>query len=139
VSEAVTVATGVQFLEGLPERVREALAAFQQALLGALPGQIRRIILYGSYARGEAAPDSDVDVMIVVAWEEERLPDGFYRSMYGDPRWETIVDIACDVSLEHSVWVSPFVVGENRYVAHQRWSFFKEVQREGIILWPSSS
>lgn len=139
VSEAVTVATGVQFLEGLPERVREALAAFQRALLEAFPGQIRRIILYGSYARGEAAPDSDVDVMIVVAWEEERLPDGFYRSMYGDPRWETIVDIAGDVSLEHSVWVSPLVVGENRYVAHQRWSFFKEVQREGIILWPSSS
>ena len=138
-SEAVTLTTGVQFLEGLPERVREALAAFQQALLEALPGQIRHIILYGSYARGEAAPDSDVDVMIVVAWEEERLPDGFYRSMYGDPRWETIVDIACDVSLEHSIWVSPLVVGENRYVAHQRWSFFKEVQREGIILWPSSS
>jgi len=139
VSEAVTVATGVQFLEGLPERVREALAAFQEALLGALPGQIRRIILYGSYARGEAAPDSDVDVMIVVAWEEERLPDGFYRSMYGDPRWETIVDIACDVSLEHSVWVSPLVVGENRYVAHQRWSFFKEVQREGVVLWSNLS
>jgi len=139
VSEAVTVATGVQFLEGLPERVREALAAFRRALLGAFPGQIRRIILYGSYARGEAAPDSDVDVMIVVAWEEERLPDGFYRSMYGDPRWETIVDIACDASLEHGVWVSPLVVGENRHVAHRRWSFFKEVQREGVVLWPNLS
>ena len=80
----------------LPERVRKALTAFQRALFTAFPGQIQHIILYGSYARGDAAPDSDVDVMIVVAWEEERLPDGFYRSMYGDPRWERIVDAAHD-------------------------------------------
>ena len=123
----------------LPERVQAALAAFHEALLTAFPNQIRRIILYGSYARGDAAPDSDVDVMVVVAWEEQRLPDGFYRSMYCDPRWETIVDAAHDVSLEYGVWVSPLVVGENRYAAHQRWSFFKEVRREGVVLWPNSS
>jgi predicted nucleotidyltransferase len=133
VSEAVTVATGVQFLEGLPERVREALAAFQQALLGALPGQIRRIILYGSYARGEAAPDSDVDVMIVVAWEEERLPDGFYRSMYGDPRWERIVDLATDVNLDFGIYISPMVIGQSRF---EEWSpLMYSVRREGVELW----
>jgi len=59
-----------------------------------------------------------------VAWDEERLPNGFYRSMYCDPRWETIVDAAHDVSPEHGIWVSPLVVGENRYVTHQRWSFW---------------
>jgi predicted nucleotidyltransferase len=133
VSEAVTVATGVQFLEGLPQRVREALAAFQQALLGAFPGQIRRIILYGSYARGEAAPDSDVDVMIVVAWEEERLPDGFYRSMYGDPRWERIVDLATDVNLDFGIYISPMVIGQSRF---EEWSpLMYSVRREGVELW----
>jgi predicted nucleotidyltransferase len=139
VSKTVTTVAEAPVLEKLPPRVREALGAFQQALLAAFPGQIRRIILYGSFARGEAAPDSDVDVMVVVGWEEERLPDGLYRSMYGDPRWQTIVDAAHDVSLEHGVWMSPYVVGENRYVARQRWSFFKEVQREGSVLWPNSS
>jgi predicted nucleotidyltransferase len=126
-------------LDRLPPHVQAALAAFQRTLLDAYSGQIRRIILYGSYARGDAAPDSDVDVMVVVAWEEERLPDGFYRSQHNDPRWKAIVDIAHDISLEHGVWLSPHVVGENRYRAHQRWSFFKEVNREGSVLWPSSS
>ena len=119
--------------------MRIALEAFQHALLEAFPGQIRRIILYGSYARGDPSPDSDVDVLVVVGWEEERLPSGFYRSMYGDPRWEMIVDSAHDISLEHGIWISPHIVGENRYVAQQRWSFFKEVRREGIVLWPNSS
>lgn len=136
---AVDAVPAVSVLEGMPSRVQKALEAFQQALLAAFPGQIRRIILYGSYARGEATPNSDVDVMVVVAWEEERLPDGFYRSIYGDPRWETIVDAALDISLEHGLWISPFVVGENRYVAHQRWSFFKTLRREGVLLWRSSN
>jgi len=45
--------------------VREALGVFS--------GPVRRINLYGSYARGEAAPDSDVDVMGVVGWKEEGI------------------------------------------------------------------
>ena len=135
-SERITAVTEALVLDRMSPPAR---AAFQKALLEAFPGQIRRIILYGSHARGDPAPDSDVDVLVVVAWEEERLPNGFYRSMYSDPRWETIVDVAHDVSLEHDIWISPHVVGENRYAAHQRWSFFKEVQREGIVLWSNSS
>ncbi|MEE9616178.1 MAG: nucleotidyltransferase domain-containing protein [Anaerolineae bacterium] len=49
-------------LDRLPPRARE--------LLGVFSDQVRRINLYGSYARGEADPDSDVDVMGVVGWEE---------------------------------------------------------------------
>ena len=35
-------------------------------LLSRLPGLIQRIVMYGSYARGEAREDSDVDVLVVV-------------------------------------------------------------------------
>ncbi len=138
-SEMLACVTGTPVLDKLPSRVQQAVVAFQQALLAAFPGQIRRIILYGSYARGNARPDSDVDVIVVVAWEEERMPDGGYRSWYNDPRWESIVGIAFDLSLEYGVWISPYVVGENRYQAHRRWSFFKQVSQEGNVLWPSSS
>ena len=136
-SNTLLTTSEIRPLEELPERVQSAVMVFVRLLLEALPDHVQRVILYGSYARSEADPDSDVDVMVVVAWEEERLPDGFYRSMYCDPRWQTIVDIAHDVSLESGVWISPLVVGENRYEAHQRWSFFKEVQREGIVIWPN--
>jgi predicted nucleotidyltransferase len=132
-SETVTAVTRVPVLDGLPPRVREALVAFQHTLLEAFPGQIRRIILYGSYARGEAALDSDVDLMVVVAWQEERLPDGFYRSMYGDPRWERIVDLATDVNLDFGVYISPVVIGQARF---EEWSpLIHSVRREGVELW----
>ncbi|MFQ6102125.1 MAG: hypothetical protein ACE5OS_12950 [Anaerolineae bacterium] len=64
-------------------------------------------------------PDSDVDVMVVVAWEEERLPDGFYRSMYCDPRWERIIDLATDVNLDFGIYISPIVIGSSRF---EEWS-----------------
>jgi len=117
----------------LPPRVREALAAFQRALLEACPGQIQRVILYGSYARGDAAPDSDVDVMVVVAWDEERLPDGFYRSMYGDPRWEKIIDLTTDINLDFGIYISPMVIGQFRF---EEWSpLMHSIRREGVELW----
>jgi predicted nucleotidyltransferase len=35
-------------------------------LLSRLPSIIQRIVMYGSYARGEAEEDSDVDVLVIV-------------------------------------------------------------------------
>ena len=35
-------------------------------LLSRLPGLIKRIVMYGSHARGDAGKDSDVDVLVVV-------------------------------------------------------------------------
>ncbi|MBI4671654.1 MAG: HEPN domain-containing protein [Chloroflexi bacterium] len=45
---------------------RRALNAFKDFWLKKLPGQIERIVLYGSKARGDSTPDSDLDVLVVV-------------------------------------------------------------------------
>jgi len=54
--------------------VAGALSRFCDRLLARFGDQILRVILYGSFARGEAHAESDVDVMIVVGWEFEKLP-----------------------------------------------------------------
>ncbi|MBS1250130.1 MAG: hypothetical protein MAG431_01720 [Chloroflexi bacterium] len=38
----------------------------RDTLLSRLPGIIQRIVIYGSYARGEAATGSDIDVLVVL-------------------------------------------------------------------------
>lgn len=48
-----------------PEKLQHVLNEHEDLLLAELPGQIERIILFGSYARGNARPKSDVDVMVV--------------------------------------------------------------------------
>ena len=44
----------------------ELLAAIKQRLLRAHGRRLRGIVLYGSEARGEAQPDSDVDILVLL-------------------------------------------------------------------------
>jgi len=46
--------------------VREALADAKSALEEIYSDRLKKLIVYGSQARGEARPDSDVDLMIVL-------------------------------------------------------------------------
>ena len=45
---------------------RDWLAKYRQALRTVFPGLIEEIVIFGSKARGDAGPDSDVDVLIVL-------------------------------------------------------------------------
>lgn len=61
-------------LENLPPSLqsqREALARCLEAMNQALP--LRSAILFGSHARGEARPDSDVDLCLVADGAERQL------------------------------------------------------------------
>jgi len=112
---------------------QEVLTRYCDALIMRFSDQLQRLILFGSHARGDATAESDIDVLVVVNWEEERLPDGFYASPFSDPRWQTIVDIASDLSLEYGVYISPLVISERRF---REWSPLTErVQEQGVEIW----
>jgi uncharacterized protein (UPF0332 family)/predicted nucleotidyltransferase len=119
-------------LEQLPSRVAEALLRFRDNLLARFPDQIKHVILYGSFARGEAHEESDIDVMVVVSWEEERSPDGWYRSHYGDPHWEAITNLSVDATLACERFVEVYALGEARFNLHS--DVAVEARREGLEL-----
>ena len=64
----------------IPSHLRPALEAYQQRLRARFGERLREVRLFGSQARGDAGPDSDVDVLVVVdglteaerniAWDE---------------------------------------------------------------------
>jgi predicted nucleotidyltransferase len=111
-----------------------ALADFQRHLLELFPNDIQQIVLYGSYARGDWREESDVDVLVVTKWKEERLPDGTYLAWFGDPRWKQVIDAASDVLIERGAYVSPLVMSEARYAARKD-SVLRDIEREGQTLW----
>lgn len=51
----------------LPKRIRDMLATIRQELTAFYGDQLKRIILFGSYARGDFHEDSDLDIMPVVS------------------------------------------------------------------------
>ena len=90
-----------------------------------MAASIVELRLFGSEARGDAAPDSDIDVLVVVR------PDDQYAAL------ETrVVDIAFDVNLEFNVFISPSVVTP-AILNHPVWRetpFIETVLREGVAL-----
>lgn len=117
----------------LPKKSDQALQKYQIALQTYCPDQVERLILFGSQARGEAGSESDIDVLVVVNWETERLPGGFYATPFDDTRWQQIVDLAYDISVDYEVYISPLVISKQQF---QKWSpLVERIKEEGIELW----
>ena len=80
-------------------------------------------LLIGSYARGEADADSDIDVMVLVDSSRQDI---------SEKTWE-ISSVAADLLLSRGVMVSPIV--ENRSYFQENAGFlplYKNIVREGV-------
>ena len=79
--------------------------------------------LFGSEARGDAAPDSDIDVLVVVVPDDARVV-----------LEDRVIALAFDVNVEFGVYISPRVVTPG-ILNHPVWGttpFIKAVTRESV-------
>ncbi|MBN1937086.1 MAG: nucleotidyltransferase domain-containing protein [Anaerolineae bacterium] len=87
-----------------------------------LGDQLESVILYGSRARGEAQPDSDVDILIVM---REDLN-------YGDLIRRTSALVSA-LSLEYDLVISRAFVSKEQF-EHENSPFLLNVRREGVLV-----
>ncbi|MFQ5615792.1 MAG: nucleotidyltransferase domain-containing protein [Anaerolineales bacterium] len=83
--------------------------------------RVQQVVLFGSKARGTSAPDSDIDLLIVLNKDDWRLR-------------RRILTFAADISLEFDVLLNPFVKGSERWRAMQGFTLHRNVQRDGLRL-----
>jgi predicted nucleotidyltransferase len=96
------------------------LSNLRDGLASTLGEQLEAVYLYGSQARGDAEPDSDIDVMIV-------LRDAFdYFEVI-----EKVSEITSRLSLEYNTVISCVYVTKNDYL-YRRTPLLLNVRREGI-------
>ena len=107
----------------LTARERTAVKTFLQRLHADFGHAAQRTVLFGSKARGDSEPDSDIDILIIVDDESWPLRDA-------------VSVIAARVSLEHNVLIGPRVVGLERWhrMEQERFSFYRNIAQEGIPL-----
>ncbi len=105
---------------------RQAIANFVDQLSKRYPKRILQSVLFGSKARGDSGPWSDIDILIIVDDEDWRFQ-------------HAISTLAARVSLEYDVLIAPRVVGHERWERMKRHGFglYQNVIDEGIPLSPA--
>ena len=86
---------------------------------------LKDVILYGSYARGDYSAQSDVDVMIIAEIEEKDIMKHVYA----------ISEYLGEFLIDYDIVISPVVESYSRYQQYKDViPFLKNVQKEGIGL-----
>lgn len=105
--------------------VKSLLQEFQEKIPEVVRSHIRQLILFGSAAREEDQPESDVDVLVLLneksSQVEEALREAAYQAMW-----------ACDFRRLLSLKILSFTEYEDRLA--KGYSFYQNVEREGVSL-----
>jgi len=96
-----------------------------QAAKDCLGSKLEKVILYGSYARGDYDAQSDVDIMILADIPREEA----------NRVWDQIWDITGDIALEYGVMVSIHVKDSDTFYKFiNDLPFYSNVMKDGVIL-----
>jgi len=89
---------------------------------------VHQVLLFGSAARGETTPESDIELLIVVdkdSWDLQTRID----------------ELGVETDLAYDVVVSDMIISAERFreMRQQREPLYKSIEREGITLWQRES
>ncbi len=83
--------------------------------------------MYGSYARGDQTPDSDVDIALL-------LRAGNTEDMH-----DKMVDLVVNLELELALTLSVVPLDLGQYTEWKRTvPFYRNIDKEGILLWTAA-
>lgn len=107
----------------MPGNIEKILHELKKGLQAIYGDQLKAVILFGSYARGdEHPPDSDIDVMIVLRGEFD------YWKMD-----ELSSELVANLSLENDVLISTKITSETKY-AESKMPLYINVRKEGVLV-----
>ena len=102
----------------MPENIRNIIYRFSQELRRILGDKLTKIIVYGSYARGDFRENSDIDIMILVKMSDEEIRL-----------------VKNDIEINTGIEFSPIIKNEDQY---EYWidtlPFYRNVRDEGVVI-----
>lgn len=86
---------------------------------------LSKVIVYGSYARGNYQDNSDVDIMVLVNLTEAEIKK-LENAVY---------DVAFEIEIDMGIDISPIIKSEAQY---EYWvdilPFYRNVREEGVVV-----
>lgn len=111
--------------EGMNNNVQDIILYFSQKVKQILGNKLDKVILYGSYARGDYNEHSDIDIMILTTLTDQEIEEV-----------ETeIFDLAFDFQIDYGMDISVVIKNKDHF---NYWlgalPFYNNVQKEGVVL-----
>jgi predicted nucleotidyltransferase len=101
--------------------IRPVLKKFKKEVKQINGNNLRKIVLFGSQARGKAERDSDIDVILIFQKEPSIKMKNRIR------------EISNSLSLEHDVVIAEFLVTQSEFQKYKT-PFLLNIKKEGIVL-----
>ena len=110
----------------LSPRERMALREFLHRLQTRYTQEVEQVTLFGSKARGDDEPGSDLDVLVVVSQHRRMI-------------WHDVVNWETELLLRYGTVISSLIMGHENYEWHRvhRAPLYRNIEREGIDLMPA--
>lgn len=109
----------------MPTMISEIVHEYAKDMRRLFGEDLGRIVMYGSYARGDFRENSDIDLMILVGTPEERI------SVFAD----RVSDRSFDYLMEYGINISAVIKNEKHF---DYWAddlpYYRNVRDEGIII-----
>lgn len=106
--------------------IKEILSKYTEELQSIYNTHLKSIILYGSYARGDFASNSDIDIMILVDISDSEIKN------YS----EKLSQVTFSLNLDNDLLLMPLVKNIDHF---QYWveayPFYRNVKKEGVSLY----
>ena len=103
----------------------DIVLGFSRQVKDILGDKLSKVILYGSYARGDYRENSDIDIMVLTTLTDDQI-----MQIKTD-----IYDLAFDFQMEYGVDISVLIKNEEHF---NYWlgalPLYDNVQKEGVIL-----
>ncbi|HHI30532.1 nucleotidyltransferase domain-containing protein [Methanosarcinales archaeon] len=106
----------------MDEKIKHFVEEIKSYLIGIYKERIKQVILYGSYARGDANEDSDIDVLVIV--EDGLDPFKVRRS---------VSDLLLEILLEEGELISLTAIPEGIFNTYNS-PFLLNVKEEGALI-----
>lgn len=107
-------------MTGMTDELAIVLQQLRAGLAAMYGERLDRVLLYGSRARGDAAPESDVDVLVVLEGTVDALTEIHRNS-----------ELVADLSLEYDLVISCVYMSANE-LAEGDDPFLRNVRRDAL-------